>query len=163
MSDIVVRSDLRPGDIGYLLQRHGVLYAAEFGFDPSFEGYVAEPLGKFVRTRTTREQLWIAEADGRAIGWVAIVRADDTTAQLRWFLVEPEMRGRGLGKRLLGEAIRFCLEAAYARVILWTVPQLTAAARLYVAAGFAMVEEKVGGHCGALTREWRYELPLTAG
>ena len=163
MPELVIRTALRPGDLGYLIYRHGVLYAAEYGFDSTFEAYVAEPLGRFGRTRTARECLWVADLDGRAVGWIAVVKADETTAQLRWFLVEPEARGKGIGRKLIGDALRFCRDAAYERVILWTVAQLTAAARLYAEFGFVAVEEKAGGHCGPQTQELRYELSLTGG
>lgn len=159
MTEIHLRTELRPGDIGWLVHRHGALYSAEFGFDPGFEAYVAEPLGRFVRTRTGRERLWIADSESRAVGWVAIVTADEGTAQLRWFLVEPEFRGQGLGKRLIGEAVRFSRDAGYGRIMLWTVPELTAAAKLYTSFGFALAEETAGGH-GVFTREQRYELDL---
>lgn len=160
---IDLRTDLRAGDLGWLIHRHGVLYSAEFGFDVGFEAYVAEPLGRFARARTDRERLWIADDDGRAVGWIAIVSTDDAeTAQLRWFLVEPVYRGRGLGRRLVNEAVRFGREAGYRRLALWTVPELTTAARLYMSAGFVLAEEVPGGH-GVFTREQRYELALAEG
>lgn len=161
MAEIHLRTELRPGDIGWLIHRHGVLYSAEYGFDPGFEAYVAEPLGRFVRTRTDRERLWIADTGDRAVGWIAVVKADEVTAQLRWFLVEPEFRGKGVGKRLIDEAIRFSREAGYRRIVLWTVPELTRAAQLYSAAGFVLAEETAGGH-GVFTREQRYELVFAA-
>ena len=118
MNDITLRTTLRAGDLGYLIYRHGVLYAAEQGFEPEFEAYVAEPVGKFARTCTEGERLWIAEKNGQAVGWIAIVKAKETTAQLRWFLLEPEVRGIGLGKRLMSEAIQFSQQAGYEKIIL---------------------------------------------
>src|SRR2546423_4368740 len=102
-----LRTDLRPGDLGTIVYLHGVIYAREYGFDPTFEAYVAGPLAEFVRRASPRERLWIAERDGRLIGSVAVVAASPQTAQLRWFLVDPCARGAGLGKRLLREAIAF--------------------------------------------------------
>ncbi len=135
------RHGIRPGDLGWLIYLHGVLYAREYGFDPRFEAYVAEPLARFVSTHTERERLWIAERDERIVGSIAIVAASDAEAQLRWYLVDPSARGLGLGKRLLREALDFCRVCGYESVYLWTVSALTAAARLYLAAGFHKVAE----------------------
>jgi GNAT superfamily N-acetyltransferase len=139
---------------------HGVLYARERGFDSTFEAYVAGPLAEFVRAGDPRQRLWIAECDGRLVGCVAIVAASPRTAQLRWLLVDPEVRGTGLGKRLLGEAIAFGKECGYAEIILWTESALTAAARLYLGAGFRKTEEKPGRMWGVDLVQEKYELRL---
>jgi N-acetylglutamate synthase-like GNAT family acetyltransferase len=158
-----MRTDLRPGDIGWIIHRHGVLYAQEYGFDHTFEAYVAGPLAELVRSLSPRDQIWMAERDGRIAGCIAIVAADPQTAQLRWFLVEPDTRGSGLGKRLLSEAVDFCKERGYDAVILWTVSALAAAAHLYRSAGFQKVEEKPGRRWGVDVIEEKYELALTRG
>jgi N-acetylglutamate synthase-like GNAT family acetyltransferase len=157
---VTLRTSLRPGDIGSLIHLHGVLYAREYGFDPTFEAYVAGPLAEFVRAASARERLWIAERDGRIVGCVAIVAAAEQVAQLRWFLVDPGTRGAGLGKRLLHEAIAFARASGYKTIILWTVSALTAAAHLYRAAGFRKVEEKPGHVWGVDVVEERYEMEL---
>jgi GNAT superfamily N-acetyltransferase len=157
---IVLRTDVRPGDLGMIVYLHGVTYARERGFDCTFEAYVAEPLAAFVRSKSPRERLWIAERDGRMVGCVAIVAASAETAQLRWLLVEPSARGAGLGKRLLEEAITFCKASGYADVILWTESALTAAAVLYRAAGLQKTEEKPGRMWGVDLVEEKYELRL---
>jgi ribosomal protein S18 acetylase RimI-like enzyme len=157
---ITLRTDLKPGDLGSIVSLHGTLYAREYGFDSTFEAYVAGPLAEFVRSGSDRERLWIAERDGRIVGCVAIVAAAPQTAQLRWFLVEPSARGAGLGKRLLHEAVAFSKRRDYTRVILWTVSALEAAAHLYRAAGFTKVEEKPGRQWGVDVVEERYELDL---
>ena len=151
-----VRHDIRPGDLGWLVHLHGVLYAREYGFDPRFEAYVAEPLARFVSTRTERERLWIAERDERIVGSIAIVAATDAEAQLRWYLVDPSARGLGLGQRLLHEALDFCRGCGYESVFLWTVSALTAAARIYLAAGFHKVEETTGERWGVPIVEQKY-------
>jgi len=156
-----LRTELRPGDLGRIVARHGEIYAREQGFDRTFEAYVAGPLAEFVRKGSPRERLWIAERDGRFAGCVAIVEAAPRTAQLRWFLVEPEERGRGLGGRLLGEAVAFCRARGYANVVLWTVRALHAAARRYEAAGFRRVEERPARRWGVEVTEERFELVLT--
>ena len=141
-----LRCDLRPGDLGAVVRLHGLLYAREQGFDHRFEGYVAEGLARFSRDYDpARERLWVVEAaDGRIVGCVAVVRASEQrdAAQLRWFLLDPAARGRGLGRRLLGEAVTFAEAAGYRSMHLWTLRGLAAAARLYRAFGFALVEEK---------------------
>jgi len=151
---------VKPGDVGYITYLHGTLYASEYDFDPTFEAYVASPLADFVGSSSPRERLWIAERDKQIIGCIAVVTASNATAQLRWFLVEPGSRGKGLGKWLLNEAITFAKEYRYKSVILWTVRALEAAAHLYKENGFCMVEEKPGRVWGADVIEEKYELRL---
>jgi ribosomal protein S18 acetylase RimI-like enzyme len=151
---------MRPGDLGAVVALHGTVYAREYGFDPTFEAYVAGPLAEFVLSRTDRDRLWVAERAGRLAGCVAIVGAPGGEAQLRWFLVEPASRGLGLGRRLLDEAVAFCRACGYPSVFLWTVRALTAAARLYRAAGFSRVEERPGRRWGVDVVEEKYVLPL---
>jgi N-acetylglutamate synthase-like GNAT family acetyltransferase len=146
--------------VGGIVALHGILYAREYGFDPTFEAYVAAPLAAFVRAASPRERLWIAERDGRLVGCVAVVAASPDTAQLRWFLVDPSARGAGLGRRLLGEAVAFAGGCGYKALILWTVSALTAAAHLYRAAGFRKVEAKPGRMWGVDVVEEKYELAL---
>lgn len=144
VDEVTIRTDLRPGDLGEIVRLHGTIYAAEYSFDPTFEAYVAGPLAEFVKTGSRRDSLWIAQDSGRIVGCVAIVAASPSEAQLRWFLVHPAQRGRGLGRRLLTEAIEFSRSCGYEAIFLWTVSALTAAARLYTAAGFQRAEEKPG-------------------
>src|SRR5947208_2580571 len=100
-SDIVIRTDVRPGDIGAIVQMHGTIYAREYGFNPRFEAFVAVPLAEFVLKNSPRERLWIAERQEQVVGSVAIVDAGDDVAQLRWYLADPAARGAGLGSELL--------------------------------------------------------------
>jgi ribosomal protein S18 acetylase RimI-like enzyme len=160
---ISLRYDLRPGDLGAIVHLHGTIYAREYGFDPTFEAYVAGPLSDFVRNRTGRDRLWIAERGERIIGCIAIVGVSEKEAQLRWYLVDPSARGLGLGKKLLNEAVGFCKDRGYESVFLWTVSALTAAAKLYRSAGFEKVEEKPGRHWGVEVVEEKYLLRLSAG
>jgi N-acetylglutamate synthase-like GNAT family acetyltransferase len=154
---ILLRTDLRPGDLGAIVSLHGLLYAREYGFDATFEAYVAGPLAEFVKSPSPRSRLWLAEDAGQLVGCIAIVEADEATAQLRWFLVAPSARGQGLGKRLLNEAITFCRDAGYRSVYLWTVSALTTAAHLYQAGGFVKVEEVPATRWGVDVVEERYE------
>jgi GNAT superfamily N-acetyltransferase len=160
VSAVQVRTSLRPGDIGEIVRLHGILYAHEHGFDPTFEAYVAEPLAKFAISASPRERLWIAERDGAIVGCVAIVAASPEAGQLRWFLVDPAARGHGLGARLLDEAIAFGRDRGYRSIVLWTVSALEAAARLYRAKGFARTERKPGRLWGADVVEEKYEMGL---
>jgi GNAT superfamily N-acetyltransferase len=146
--------------LGSIISLHGTIYAREYGFDPTFEAYVAGPLAEFVRTRTDRDQLWIAQRGEHIVGCIAIVGASRTEAQLRWFLVDPSARGLGLGRRLLHEAVEFCKGHGYESVLLWTVSSLSAAARLYQLFGFTKVEEKPGWRWGVDVVEEKYVLHL---
>jgi GNAT superfamily N-acetyltransferase len=155
-----VRTDLRPGDLGAVVRMHGLVYAQEHNFDPTFEAYVAGPLAEFALSRAVRGRLWLAERSGRLVGTVAIVPASPTVAQLRWFLVDPAERGVGLGSLLLTEAVAFAEACKYRSVILWTEQRLTAAARLYGSLGFRKVLEKPGRLWGLDVVEELYERAL---
>jgi len=157
---VSIRHDLRPGDIGYLTYLHGTLYAKEYGWDHTFEAYVAGPLSRFAKSHTDREQIWLMEKEGAIVGSVAIVQATQDAAQLRWLLLHPDLRGHGLGRILMQEAIRFCQEHGYRSVFLWTESRLTAAANLYRATGFQLTEEKTHELWGTVVTEQRYDLKL---
>jgi GNAT superfamily N-acetyltransferase len=161
VGQLTLRHDLRPGDLGYIVHLHGMAYAREYGFDPSFEAYVAGPLSEFVRSGTKRDRLWIAECADRIVGSIAIVSASEKAAQLRWYLVDPSARGIGVGKRLLHESITYCKQCEFDSVFLWTVAALTTAARLYRSVGFRKVEEKSAIKWGVPVVEEKYWLDLS--
>jgi DNA-binding MarR family transcriptional regulator len=134
-----------PGDLGWVLRRHGTLYAAEFGWDASFEDLCARIIAEFTAKRAAgpgRAAGWIAEVDGIPAGTVNCVPDSETTARLRLLLVEPWARGLGLGARLVGECLRFAREAGYTDITLWTYDRLAAARRVYQAAGFTLASEE---------------------
>jgi N-acetylglutamate synthase-like GNAT family acetyltransferase len=157
---IKVRRDLKPGDIGYLTYLHGTLYADEYGWDYTFEAYVAGPLAEFAKSHSDRERIWIVEKDDKVAGSIAIVEASKEEAQLRWLLLAPDLRGRGVGRMLVEEAIGFCREKGYSKVFLWTVSRLKEAAELYRSAGFKLAEESTQKLWGTTVTEQRYDLTL---
>jgi DNA-binding MarR family transcriptional regulator/GNAT superfamily N-acetyltransferase len=132
----------RAGDMGWVIQRHGAMYAEEFGWDETFEALVARLVADYVEHRDPdREAAWIAEVDGTPAGCVFCVRKDDRTAQLRMLLVEPWARGLGIGSRLVEEVLRFARGAGYSDITLWTNDVLVGARRIYQRAGFTLDDE----------------------
>ncbi len=130
----------KPGDLGWVVQAHGALYAREYGFDQSFEGLVAGIVAGYVKHRDpARERCWIAVKGGMNVGAVFCVKQSPTVAKLRLLILDPAARGHGVGKRLVGACIRFARRAGYRKLVLWTQGNLLAARGIYRAAGFALV------------------------
>ncbi|MGW7416055.1 bifunctional helix-turn-helix transcriptional regulator/GNAT family N-acetyltransferase [Streptomyces sp. NPDC054863] len=157
-----------PGDLGWIVARHGALYAAEFGWNVEFEGLVAGIVAGFAQDHDPHlERVWIAELDGRPVGSVMCVRDGDApgsaTARLRLLLVEPSARGHRIGERLVSAVVDFARDAGYREVVLWTNDVLAAARKIYRRAGFVLVSQQPHRSYGAdlVGQDWR--LDLTAG
>jgi ribosomal protein S18 acetylase RimI-like enzyme len=156
-----IRTSLKPGDLGTIIHLHGTLYEREYGLDYTFEGYVARGMGEFaIAYDPAKDFLAVAEDDGRIVGSVAIAHQADNGAQLRWFLVDPESRGVGIGRRLLEDAVKFCHEKGFKKVILWTISELKPAIHLYRSLGFQLTEQHKHEIWGAEHTEEKYELLL---
>ena len=156
-----LRHQTRPGDIGYLIHLHGITYAEEYGYDQTFEAYVADGLAEFIQSFSPdKDRIWLAETNDQIIGSIAIVGHSKVEAQLRWFFVHPHYRGIGMGRRLLNDALRFCKERKYGTVFLWTTSELNTAQRLYTNAGFRRTRRKTHQIWGRKITEERYDLDL---
>jgi DNA-binding MarR family transcriptional regulator/GNAT superfamily N-acetyltransferase len=151
----------RPGDMGWVTQRHGALYSEEYGLNDRMEAYVAEVVAKFLREYDpVREHCWIAEQDGAPIGSVFLVKESDKVARLRLLIVEPKARGLGVGRLLVDECIRFARQAGYGEITLWTHSVLTTARRIYTATGFEIVETEEHDEFGPMLTGETWNLRL---
>jgi GNAT superfamily N-acetyltransferase len=151
----------RPGDMGWIVSRHGALYSREYGWDDRLEALTAEIVADYLRTHDpSRENCWIAERQGENVGCVMLVAETNDIARLRLLLVEPAARGLGIGARLVGEAIRFAGRAHYSKITLWTHSVLTAARRIYDRAGFTLVATKEHEEFGKKLLGETWELDL---
>jgi DNA-binding MarR family transcriptional regulator/GNAT superfamily N-acetyltransferase len=152
----------RPGDMGWVVQRHGEIYWQEYRYDARFEAFCAEIVAHFVLNfDPKREACWIAEKDGENVGSVFLVRKSKTVAKLRLLLVEPSARGLGIGRRLIEECVRFSRDAGYKKMALWTQSELHAARHLYQQAGFKVIDHQCHdsfGRKGLVAETWELKL-----
>jgi DNA-binding MarR family transcriptional regulator/N-acetylglutamate synthase-like GNAT family acetyltransferase len=133
----------QPGDVGWIVYRHGVLYAEEYHYDQRFEAQVAEIMARFIEDfDARRDRCWIAEKGGERVGSVLLVHQSTAVAKLRVLLVEPSARGLGIGRRLVHECVRFARQVGYKKVVLWTQSELKGARKIYEQAGFQLIQEE---------------------
>jgi len=161
LSDITIRTDLRPGDLGWVMHLHGAFYGKVYGYGISFETYVGLGLHEFYQQYDPgRDCFWLCEHGDRIIGSLLLMHRGTDTAQLRYFMVLPEYQGIGLGKRLMERFMELLRQRGYRSAYLWTVDGLPAAASLYRRCGFRLTEEKPSTAFGKPLREQRYDLAL---
>jgi GNAT superfamily N-acetyltransferase len=153
----------QPGDLGWVIQAHGEVYASEFGWNSEFEALVARIVADYAADHDAeREAAWIAELDGRRVGCIFLVAEDAETAKLRILLVHPSARGHGLGARLVDTCLEFARQAGYERIRLWTNHPLTAARRIYLERGFTLTDEDPHHSFGVDLIGQTYELCLAS-
>jgi GNAT superfamily N-acetyltransferase len=155
---IIIRDTIIPGDLGAIIKLHGEYYAKYHNFDATFEPYVAIPLAECIQRKRDDERIWIVEDAGIFSGCIAITRHDEETAQIRWYILDTSVQGKGIGRQLIEKAIEFAKEKKYKKIILWTVNELTQAIKMYEKSGFKLVEEKQHFIWGKELKEQRYEL-----
>ncbi len=157
---MIISNTLESGDLGDIVKQHGLIYAKEYGYDFTFEAYVAEPLAQFAKRNSKRERIWLARLNGELVGTICICENSNIEAQLRWFLIDPKARGNGLGKTLIDQALNFCIAEGYSKVILWTVDGLAASKSLYIRNGFQLIHEEKCQLWGQAQLEQCYEKHL---
>jgi DNA-binding MarR family transcriptional regulator/GNAT superfamily N-acetyltransferase len=158
---VVELREPHPGDLGWVIERHGELYAEEYGWSDHFEALVVQIVAQFMHAHDpARERFWIAMAGGERVGSILLVRESDSVARLRLLLVEPSARGLGVGKKLVSACLQFARDAGYQKVTLWTNAVLHAARAIYLANGFRLVREELHTHFGSeqLGQDWELDL-----
>lgn len=160
LDEVAIRSELCPGDIGYVTYMHGSLYHREYNYGLQFESYVAKGLCEFYeKYKPQRNRIWACEHHDRMIGFLLLMDRGHA-AQLRYFLIEPEYRGIGLGSKLMNLYMEFLYQCGYKESYLWTTHELSTAALLYKRHGFQLTEEKESTTFGKPLREQRYDLVI---
>ena len=161
LEDINIRTSIKPGDIGYITYLHGDVYEREYGFGLEFEAYVAETLAEFIRQfDVAKDRVWICEYETRIIGFLSMYGRENQ-AQLRYFILLPEFRGIGLGKKLMSLFVDSMKECQFSNAYLLTTERLKAAVGLYEKFGFTLIEERKSIGFSVPETELRYELQLS--
>jgi GNAT superfamily N-acetyltransferase len=158
LNDINIRITPQPGDLGFVIHRHGKMYADEYGYGVSFEMYVAMGMYEFYKNYDpNKDRVWICEHDNKIIGFLLLMHRENNAVQLRYFYLEAAYRGIGLGKKMMQQFFEFVKEKNYSAVYLWTTQEQTSAAAMYKAFGFTLTEEKDSTAFGKLLKEQKYE------
>ena len=161
IDDIKIRTEIRPGDLGYVMYRHGKLYCEEYDYGISFETYVGAGLYEFYKNYDPeKDRVWICEHNEKIVGFLLLMHRDNYAAQLRYFYFEPEYRGIGLGRKLIEKFMEFLKDKGYKSAYLWTTHEQLKAASLYKRYGFVLTEEKDSTDFGKPLTEQRYELTI---
>jgi peptidyl-dipeptidase Dcp len=159
LGEVSIRTTLQPGDLGYIIYRHGKLYGDEYGYGVSFECYVAGGIYEFYKAYDpSKDRVWIAEHNHCSVGSLLLMHRENKVAQLRYFYLEAEYRGIGLGKKMMSMYMDFLRLCNYTSSYLWTTNELPAAASLYTREGFKLTEEKESTAFGKPLKEQRYDL-----
>jgi N-acetylglutamate synthase-like GNAT family acetyltransferase len=159
LDNINIRTEPKAGDLGYVIYRHGKLYDEEYNYGISFETYVGAGMYEFYNNYNPEmDRVWICEHDNRIVGFLLLMHRENNAAQLRYFYIEPEYRGIGLGKKLMQLYMDFLKEKGYQSSYLWTTHELHSAASLYKRHGFKLAEEKQSTAFGKPLKEQRYDL-----
>ena len=159
--NIAIRTELKPGDLGYVVYRHGKLYAEENNYGIAFEAYVAAGLAEFYRLyNAEKDRVWVCEDNNKIVGFLLLMHRGDRGAQLRYFYLEPEYRGIGLGKELMRLFMDFLQAKDYKSAYLWTTSEQIAAATLYERYGFKLTEEKESDAFGKSLIEQRFDFQV---
>ena len=161
LQQITIRKALQPGDIGYIIHLHGKLYYKEFNYGPSFESYVAKAFHEFYQQYDqTKDSVWVAEYNGKIVGFLSLMHRLENMAQLRFFIIDNDYRGIGLGKHLVELFMIDLKGKQYKGCYLWTSKELETAMSLYQRHGFVLIEERQSTTFGVPMTEQRYELML---
>jgi ribosomal protein S18 acetylase RimI-like enzyme len=161
LNEVHIRTELRPGDLGYIMYRHGRLYSEEYGYGIEFETYVGLGMYEFYKNYNAQlDRVWIPEHNESIIGFLLLMHRENNTAQLRYFYIEPGYRGIGLGKKLMSLYMSALRECRYSSSYLWTAHELHNAISLYKANGFILTEEKDSTAFGKPLKEQQYSLKL---
>ena len=159
VDNITIRTELRPGDMGYVIYLHGYLYKKEYNYGIAFETYVARGLYEFYgQYDPQKDRVWICEHEDKIVGFMLLMHTENNAAQLRYFILEPHYRGIGLGKKMMKLYMEYLREAGFQSSYLWTTHELGAAASLYKRHGFSLTEEKPSEAFGKPLYEQKYEL-----
>ncbi len=158
LNDIKIRTDIRPGDLGFVMYRHGKLYSEEYNYGIAFETYVGAGLYEFYKSYNPElDRAWICEHDNQLVGFILLMHRENESAQLRYFYLEPHIRGIGLGNQLMQLFMDFLNDKGYKHAFLWTTHELVSAAFLYKRYGFTLSDEKQSTDFGKQLTEQRYD------